>query len=349
MIEHPASYFLLEEDFAAIPAEEAYSSFSQETPTISVLMLAWNHADYIDQAIDSVIRQKEAPPFEILIGEDCSTDDTRRRVDKWQSRYPEIIRIITSSANVGMHHNFARLWHHARGELIAFCEGDDYWTDPGRLAGQHRWFDDNRSRALCGSLTEKIEQDATGEWQVSGLSSPIEIKDRYNFDDLLRNYTFHFSSVMLRKCAVRFPRWFWDMYCVDRPLYLLAAEQGEVGIVPEVTSRYRQHPGGIWSQRRLLDKADASTQLFRQLASHVSAKHRDACSETLASILWFYMSEAMQEGDWEGAKDLWHQAMDENGAWLREQQGARVAKARARIGIQQARKWLSPKKERYAN
>jgi glycosyltransferase involved in cell wall biosynthesis len=99
-------------------------------------MITYNHAPYIAQAIECVLAQKTNFPFELVIGEDCSTDGTREIVFDYAKRYPDIIRVITSDNNVGMKANSYRTTQACQGKYIAWCEGDDYWHHPKKLQKQ---------------------------------------------------------------------------------------------------------------------------------------------------------------------------------------------------------------------
>ena len=109
---------------------------NKQTPLVSIHCLAYNHKDYISQAIESFLMQKTNFQFEIVIGEDCSTDGTREIVFDYEKKYPDLIRVITSDKNVGMNENALRTKIAARGKYISFCEGDDYWIDPLKLQKQ---------------------------------------------------------------------------------------------------------------------------------------------------------------------------------------------------------------------
>lgn len=106
------------------------------TPLVSVLMITYNHGPYLADAIEGVIAQQTDFPIELLIGEDCSTDHTREVALDYQRRYPQLIRVIYSERNVGMHENFKRVLRETRGQLIALCEGDDYWINQEKLQVQ---------------------------------------------------------------------------------------------------------------------------------------------------------------------------------------------------------------------
>jgi len=99
-------------------------------------MITYNHAPFIAEAIEGVLQQKTNFPFELIIGEDCSTDGTREIVFEYQKKYPDIIRVITSDKNVGAKQNGLRTLKAGRGKYIAFCEGDDYWHHPLKIQKQ---------------------------------------------------------------------------------------------------------------------------------------------------------------------------------------------------------------------
>lgn len=103
------------------------------SPVVSVIMLAYNHEKYIEQAIQSVLEQETSFPYELIIGEDCSTDGTRDIVMKYQKKYPDIIHPLYHEKNLGTTKNVYRVIQEAKGRYIAACEGDDFWCDKKRL------------------------------------------------------------------------------------------------------------------------------------------------------------------------------------------------------------------------
>jgi glycosyltransferase involved in cell wall biosynthesis len=123
----------------------------QETPLVSVLMLTYNHEPYIAQAIDSVLMQKTDFPYELIIGEDCSTDGTRAIVEKYAHTYPKIIRVITGPLNIGALANIIRINAAARGKYIATLEGDDFWNDELKLQKQADFLECNPEYGLVHS------------------------------------------------------------------------------------------------------------------------------------------------------------------------------------------------------
>lgn len=109
---------------------------NSNTPVVSVCMITFNHEMYIREAIEGVIMQKTNFNFELVIGEDHSTDITLKICKEYESKYPGIIRILSSDRNLGMIPNFVRTIKACMGNYIAICEGDDYWTDPNKIKKQ---------------------------------------------------------------------------------------------------------------------------------------------------------------------------------------------------------------------
>jgi len=106
-------------------------------PVVSVEMITYNHEPFIRQAIEGVMMQKTDFEFELVIGEDCSTDKTREICFEYQKKYPDKIRVLWWHENVSkLGGNGCRVRARCRGEFLAFCEGDDYWIDPLKLQKQ---------------------------------------------------------------------------------------------------------------------------------------------------------------------------------------------------------------------
>lgn len=294
----PDSFWISDAELRAIPAREISSGEDLVLhPVVSVLMLAFNHGEFIGQAIERVVSQQCDVEFELLVGEDCSDDRTRDICKEWQRRHPRIVRLVTADTNVGMHPNLFRLWCRARGQYIALCDGDDYWTDDGKLAKQVKFLNARPEFSMCGAITRRIQRDKDGTWKPAGEVRPPWTKERYGIEDLIPHYCFQTSSVMIRKAGLRFPRWMPTVYCGDRPLYLLCAECGPVGFLPECMSIYRLHESGVWHGERQQAKARKSAKLFEAVDAHFRRKYRRLIRQALGRITWGYATNALLEGD----------------------------------------------------
>jgi glycosyltransferase involved in cell wall biosynthesis len=120
-------------------------------PKVSVILLTYNHEDYIAQSIESILNQETNFDFEIILGEDDSTDDTRKICLEYAEKFPSKIRLFLHSkqnkiaANGVPNGKFNLLYsiEMCRGKYIAICEGDDYWQNPAKLQLQADFFDEN--------------------------------------------------------------------------------------------------------------------------------------------------------------------------------------------------------------
>src|ERR1700745_2179124 len=108
---------------------------------LSVMMITYNHEQFIAQAIESVLMQKVNFDFEIVIGEDCSTDGTRAIVLDFQHRYPGRIALILRPRNIGPMWTKESTLAACRGQYLSILEGDDYWTSTDKIQKQVDFLD----------------------------------------------------------------------------------------------------------------------------------------------------------------------------------------------------------------
>ena len=212
----------------------------------SVMMITFNHEPFIAQAIDSVLMQEVDFDYELVIGEDCSTDATRSIVTDYQARHPDKIRLLLPDRNLGMMRNFERTYGACRGQYLAILDGDDYWTSAGKLERQVKFLDGNTDFSLCfGRVNVEREGGANhGEWP------PANTKDVSDLADLVEENFIPTCSVMYRRGLVpSFPEWMFSLDMGDWPLHILHAQHGKIGYLRETMAVYREHRGGTWSSR----------------------------------------------------------------------------------------------------
>lgn len=107
-----------------------------KTPLVSVLVTPYNQAAYIRQTLDSILMQRCSFDFEIVIGEDCSTDGTREICQEYALQYPDQIVLCLNESNKGLLNNYFDIFLKARGRYLADCGGDDYWLTDSKLQEQ---------------------------------------------------------------------------------------------------------------------------------------------------------------------------------------------------------------------
>lgn len=137
----------------------------EKTPKVSVCVITYNQEKYIRQCLQSILDQETDFDFEVIVGEDCSTDNTRAIVQEFAEQYPGVVKTIFQEKNIGGGvHNYLTVHNAARGEYIAHVDGDDYCL-PGKLQAQANVLDDDPNcnivwhRMLVETISGKIRED----------------------------------------------------------------------------------------------------------------------------------------------------------------------------------------------
>nr|WP_319493617.1 glycosyltransferase [uncultured Desulfobacter sp.] len=212
---------------------------------VSVWCIAYNQEQYIAQAIESWLMQKTDFPIEIVIGEDCSTDNTRAIIDSYQAKYPDLIRVIGSENNVGMMANFVRTLEACKGDFIALCEGDDYWTDPLKLQKQFDFLTHAPEYSVCfHPVRVQVGEEVKDDFITQNVHETTTIYD------LSKGNFIHTPSVMMRRNS-KVINSIRDLNSPlgDYVLHTLNAQYGNIKKLPDCMANYRVHDGGIWSNK----------------------------------------------------------------------------------------------------
>jgi len=126
---------------------------------VSVIILTYNHENYIAEALDSVLAQETDFDFEIVVGDDASADRTPQILSEYAERHPDVLRLILRKHNLGANRNFVEVTRHCQGDYIAMIDGDDYWTRTDKLQTQVDFLDSHPDFAICGHQVEFVYQD----------------------------------------------------------------------------------------------------------------------------------------------------------------------------------------------
>lgn len=216
---------------------------------VSICCLAFNHEKFIRQALDGFIMQQTNFPFEIVIHDDASTDNTANIIKEYEAKYPNLFNALYQSVNqksiyksgINPRFNYPR----AKGKYIALCEGDDYWTDPYKLQKQVDFLEANPDFNLCFTKSNQlINGDKLELKKIPDISSD----GIYTYNDLLQHYNFiTTASVVFRKNFNNIPSWIYQLPYGDMGLYCLVSRDAKIKCLPEISSVYRVHNNGIWS------------------------------------------------------------------------------------------------------
>jgi len=231
------------------------------SPKVSIHMITYNHVKFIAQAIESVLMQQTDVDYELVIGEDCSTDGTRALVADYQKRSPDKIRAFLREKNLGMQENGIQTRAACHGQYIALLEGDDYWTDPLKLQKQVEFLEAHPECSTVFTAAKTLHGCELKDWDP-----PSVIREIYTLDDILERNFICTPTVMYRSCIKGdLPGWFKQMQIGDWPLYILNAMQGDIGYLHEPTAVYRVHRHGAWSGLGVVKRLQASIATSRQL------------------------------------------------------------------------------------
>lgn len=222
-----------------------------EVPLVSVLMLTYEHENTIAQALESVLCQHVKFRFEVIIGEDASSDRTREICLDYQRRYPKRLRVLWSDANVscGQSGNLLRVACACRGKYVAFCEGDDYWTDPNKLQKQVDFLETHRDYTVCFHPVRVTWDDGRVPDSIFPVDRSRFVGRELTLKDLLKSNFIQTNSVMYRWNADG--KLFDDFPLYELPgdwmLNLLHARAGRIGYIDEVMAVYRRNANGLWT------------------------------------------------------------------------------------------------------
>lgn len=252
---------------------------------VSVAMITYNHESYIGQAIESILAQKVDFEYEIVIGEDCSTDGTRAVVTEFYRRFPDRIRPLLRAHNVGANRNFAETLEACQGEYLALLEGDDYWTAPDKLQKQIDFLDAHPEYAICccraRALYEMGTQNLDTKWEVYPSCS----RGTYAVEDILKaNFVITCTAVLRRKLISQLPEWLFEMKLGDWPLFAMVAHYGEIELMDGVMAAYRVHHGGVWSSMSQGARLEEILRMLKALDKELRYKYTDTIREVIASM-----------------------------------------------------------------
>ena len=208
-------------------------------PLVSVCMTTYNHEAYLAQAIEGVLAQQTPFEVELVIGEDCSTDNTRALCESYAARYPERIRLIVSERNVGMRANYRRVVEACRGTYIAMCDGDDWWCDPQKLARQVELLE---ADPTCGVCYTRAQYWSESERRIVEIFPGKEVN--CTFEELLLNSSIPNCTAVVRADLAR------SYYTEVRPLaqpwplddygmWLWCATRSRIRFLDRITACYR--------------------------------------------------------------------------------------------------------------
>lgn len=240
------------------------------TPLLTVWITTYNHENFIAEALESVLNQQTSFAFDIVLGEDCSTDRTRQIVIAYANKYPEKIRLYLPEKNLGMIEMFRRTYEMCTARYIALLDGDDYWIDPLKLQKQVDLLETDPNISFC---FHKVKYYNEKSKRLYERKEP----DKYSAGSVLSHEdltTIHnpisAPSVVMRNVLGRkLPEWFYFLPYPDLGMYLLLLQHGKAKYLNEMMGVYRFHPGGAWSGEKKYVNDRKHIALFESVERHL--------------------------------------------------------------------------------
>jgi glycosyltransferase involved in cell wall biosynthesis len=230
---------------------------------ISVWITAYNHEQFITQAIESVLMQQTTFTYEVVIGEDCSTDGTRDIVLNYKAQYPNKIRLLLPETNLGMIPMTKASYALCTGRYIAWLDGDDYWTDPHKLQQQVEFLEAHPTFSLCFHKV-LYQSDAYGLKGESDDPAHAGINNTLSTKDFIQivNPVNAVSVVHRNVLGTALPNWLFTLPYPDWGFYLALSQYGNAKYLPQPMGVYRIHKGGAYSGQTFNHNASQTIKFF---------------------------------------------------------------------------------------
>ena len=273
---------------------------SPRPPKVSVCVITYNQEQYIRKCLQSLVEQQTNFDFEVIVGDDCSTDGTRAVVEEFVERYPHIVRPLYQPTNTGGSRNNLEVHAAARGDYVAHVDGDDYAL-PGKLQTQADFLD---REPACNAVWHRVDFFDDEGGFCSGNTADLSSFEngRVMFSDAIQlGFIGVYSSLMYRRSArshvdpsrlVLDLHWTWDVL-----------SKGQGHFVDEVLGRYRVASSGsltVTTHRRVrmltMEHADEFLARFQQhrrdfmiwalCNALLDAKNRRLTALNLVGLAW---------------------------------------------------------------
>ena len=259
-------------------------------PKLSVLVPTYNHGKFIGQMLEGALEQITDFEIEIVIGDDASTDDNASIINDFADKFPDKIRAFLHPINLGPSeprelggkNNVGFLFSQCKGEYIALCEGDDYWTDSLKLQKAYDFLENNKEYVLCHHQLEVIYQDNSA---IHGFN-PENQRDTSNLEDLLRDESWFLgtaSTVFRNVFKQGMPDWWWKTASGDLGIFIEVAKYGKLKYFPKSMGCYRKHSGGMTNIHTPQNQFFLRNrmEMFQDLGSYFKLKYHDILEKTI--------------------------------------------------------------------
>lgn len=230
-------------------------------------MIAYNHENYIKEAIEGVLKQNTDFDIEFVISNDKSSDETHQIISTIIKSYAGdiVIKYYNQSTNLGMLPNFIFSLQKCNGQYIALCEGDDYWTDPLKLKKQVSFLEKNLDYGICFHPIQVYNQS-----KKIFIKDSItrEVRETTTINELSKGNYIHTPSILLRN-NFSLPKWFASSPIGDWALYMIIIKDKKVKKINNTMAVYRENEEGVWTGKNRMEKMIMTMKTFKLVYNNI--------------------------------------------------------------------------------
>jgi len=270
----------------------------EQKSVVSICVQTYQHSNFIKQCLDGLLMQETDFLFEILLGEDDSTDGTREICIEYAEKFPDKIRLflhhrennIEINGNPTGRFNFLYNLYNACGKYIAFCEGDDYWTDPLKLQKQIDFLENNKDYVLSfhDVNINNTRKNSVNNYRMVGFLNNNNLET----EDLLKPWFIPTCSIVFRNSdKFSLPKWFALSANGDIALLLLLSLEGKFKYLNEIMGVYRMHDNGISVSFTGYSNVFSMIHLYQNFNEYTNKKFETKLHQAMKSEIHAHLPE----------------------------------------------------------
>ncbi len=271
-------------------------------PVVSVCVQTYQHAQYIARCLQGILEQTCTFDFEILLGEDASTDGTREICLEYADRHPDRIRlslhdrknVIFINGRPTGRFNLITNLKMARGQYIAFCDGDDYWNDKEKLQKQVGFLEQHPDYAISYHNMRLASPDGQllDSWKLGRSTAGTRAAE-----SLASRMFIPLGTAVIRRSALSIPEQFSRVVNGDTFLLAVVGQHGQARYHGDINDAVAHiHPGGIWSPLTQIQKCKANTETFFAIRETIDPRFRTEINSHIAQRYRQVLSLALKTG-----------------------------------------------------
>ena len=223
---------------------------------LSVLVTFYNQREYVDRALNSILSQKTDYDYEILVGDDGSNDGTIGKLEEWQEKYPDKIKIYIMDRKEGVKYNSSfrasrnriNLLKKVKGNYFLYLDGDDYFCDDNKFQKQLDFLenDDKKIFSMCAHNVYSVdEKSGNKKVFLKNMKTNMNLKAKYYW----KKYYFHPDSIVFRSEYIDKIKYeFVEDYFNDNIIVYSFLQFGDIYYMPDIMACYSQTGNGIWTR-----------------------------------------------------------------------------------------------------